>query len=268
MCTDACAAGVHYEEGYAPRAVAFKAAARALSDLAATAARPHALVLGLCAPAETKEARLRALIDGVDRAGRAHGAALVAGDLSLVPGPERLTVTALGFFSGRLPAPGRDRAQARDVLFLTGPVGGSRLGRHLRIQPRIDEGIWLAAHGARAMLDVSDGLALDLSRLARASGLRARLQSLPIHRDARRAARLDQRSAVDHALHDGEDHELIVAVPPSRAATLLRSGRRLLPSLERIGILEPGRGLVLDLDSRPETLWDPKQGGWLHGNVD
>ena len=268
MCTDACAEGVHYEAACSARKVGAKAAARALSDLAATAARPHALSLGLCAPRATSEARLRALIDGVDRAGRAFGAALVAGDLSLVPGPERLTVTALGFFTEKLPAPGRDRARAGDVLFLTGPVGGSLLGRHLKIQPRLDEGSLLFAQGARAMLDVSDGLALDLSRLARASGVRARLQHVPIHKDAKRAARRDERSALDHALHDGEDHELIIAVPPRRAASLQADTSKQIPALARIGVLEPGKGLLLDLDTAPAVLWNPRQGGFLHGNID
>ncbi len=265
VCTDACAAGVHYAHGAPARAVGRKAAARSLSDLAATAARPHALILGLRAPKEASEARLRGLIDGVDRAGRSWGAALVAGDLCLAPGPECLTVTALGFVSASARPVGRDRGEAGDTLVLTGPVGGSLLGRHLRFEPRLAAGAWLAARGARAMQDVSDGLALDVFRLARASGLRATLDDVPIHADARRLSRQSGESALHHALHDGEDHELIAALPAPKLARLWREAPEHCPGLVAIGKLARGKGLVLEWPGEAPRRWSLRSGGWIHG---
>lgn len=265
VCTDACALGVHYDTHASAALVGRKAANRTLSDLAATAATPHALLLALRAPASTSEARMRALIAAVDRAGRAAGAPLVAGDLSLVKGPESLTVTALGFLAGRRQAPGRDRARAGDLVFLTGPVGGSRKGRHLRFAPRLDEGRWLFERGARAMMDVSDGLALDLQRLAMASSVRILLQAVPEHADARRSARGDGRSSLDHALHDGEDHELIATLAPKAAARLWREAPERCPGLSLLGSVQAGSGLVLELEGTRRT-WRRSMGGWIHGS--
>lgn len=265
VCTDACALGVHYDEGTSAGLVGRKAANRSLSDLAATAATPHALLLALRAPASTSEARLRALIAAVDKAGRAAGAPLVAGDLSLVEGPESLTVTALGFLAGRRQPPGRDRARAGDLVFLTGPVGGSRKRRHLRFAARLDEGRWLFERGARAMMDVSDGLALDLQRLARASSVRILMQHVPVHADARRAAREDGRSSLDHALHDGEDHELIATLAPKHAARLRREAAQRCPGLCLLGRVQAGSGLVLELEGTRRT-WRPSMGGWIHAS--
>jgi len=257
--------GVHFEPGTPARAVGVKAARRALSDLAATAAEPRALLAALRAPASAAERDLRAMLAAVDREGRAWGAGLVGGDLACAPGPLSLAVTALGRVPRRPRPPHRSRGRAGDVLLLTGPVGGSLLGRHLRWRPRLAEGRWLARQGARALMDVSDGLAWDLFRLARSSGIRLVLERVPLHRDARRAARLDGRTALDHGLHDGEDHELVALCSPAAARRALRDAPVACPGLVRIGRAEPGHGLVLE-HGRQRTRWDPSSGGWRHGS--
>ena len=111
------------------------------------------------------------------------------------------SVAALGELRSKGQPPSRDRVRAGDLILLTGPVGGSRLGRHLRIRPRIDEGRWLWQKGARAMTDLSDGLARDVARLADRSGVAIDIEQVAIHRDARRAARSSGRSALEHALY-------------------------------------------------------------------
>src|SRR5690242_6684864 len=131
VCTDQCVEGVHFESRTPPRAVGHKACARALSDLAATAARPRAVLLAIDAPPRTAEAWLQHAIEGVRETARAFGADLVGGDLCASTGPLRLSVTAIGAFSGRRAPPGRDRARVGQRVLLTGPVGGSILGRHL-----------------------------------------------------------------------------------------------------------------------------------------
>jgi thiamine monophosphate kinase len=116
-------------------------------------------------------------------------------------------------------------------------------------------------------MDVSDGLAWDLFRLARASGVRARLLEVPIHRDARRAASGGRRGALWHALHDGEDHELIAVMAAADARRALEDGSPELANVSMIGRMERGEGLVLGaaLAGGEERDWHPKEGGWRHG---
>ncbi len=199
LCADACIEGVHFERGTPARRAGAKAAQRALSDLAASGARPIALLLTLSAPRSASETRLRGLIEGV----RSAGTDLVGGDLACHAGPVHLSVAALGVyeFAGR--APGRDRARAGDVVLLTGPVGGSRLGRHLRFQARLAEGRFLARAGAHALMDVSDGLAWDLFRLARAAGVALELELAQRARPPRRAARRRRRARARAARRRG-----------------------------------------------------------------
>jgi thiamine-monophosphate kinase len=263
VCVDQTIEGVHFESDAAPAGIGRKAAARALSDLAATAARPIAILVALSAPRDRGEAWIRSVLSGARAAARACGADLVGGDLACVRGPACLSVTAVGETTGLGRAPGRDRARPGQALVLTGPVGGSRLGRHLRIRPRLRAGQQLHGLGATAMMDVSDGLAWDLHRLARASGIRIDLDldRVPIHRDARAAARGDRRDALDHALHDGEDHELVATIPERRVA-LARSRIR---GLVRIGRVSRGSGVWLHGPGKDARRWKPSAGGWKHG---
>lgn len=280
LCVDQTVAGVHYRPGLSPARVGAKAAGRAISDLAAAAAEPRGVLLALAAPAEAAEARLRGLIEGVERRAGDLGAELLGGDLCCTPGPESLCVTALGVLPGRRRPPGRDRARPGQLVLLTGPVGGSGGGRHLAIEPRLAAGRWLHALGATALMDVSDGLALDLRRIARASAVRIELEHVPVHPDARRAARSSGRTPRWHALHDGEDHELIATLSPAAARRALAEAPERCPELTVIGRVrreEPGptggagptgAGLWLADPSGALEPWSPggkDAGGWIHG---
>lgn len=270
VCADQVVEGVHTQPGCPGRILGRKAAGRALSDLAATAARPRALVLCIAAPAREKAARLRAVIEGVDEKAREHGAALVGGDLTRTTGALCLGVSALGSLAGRRRAPGRDRAKPDDLVLLSGPVGGSGLGRHLDPMPRLALGAFLHAHGARVLMDVSDGLALDLARIAEASGVRIDLERVPIHRDARRAARRSGRSPRQHALDDGEDHELLATLAPRAWRALAAQASWRYSALTVIGRVRPGRGLwIASGETRgaggPLLLPWSGHGGWIHG---
>lgn len=264
LCVDQTVEGVHFEPGTAARHVGAKAAGRVLSDLAAKAARPRALLLAVTAARERPERWLRALVLAVQSRARDFGAELVGGDLCARSGPTHVTVSGLGVVAAGTP-PGRDRARPGDVIVITGPTGGSRLGRHLALEPRVAAGRWLAARGARAMMDVSDGLALDLERLANRSGVAIDLEHVPVHRDARRAARASGRDATWHALHDGEDHELVAALPPDAAEHALRTGRRRFPGLARVGRVRAGRGLRVPGPDGTLVPWSAAEGGWIHG---
>ncbi|MDA0947776.1 MAG: hypothetical protein O2799_04615, partial [Planctomycetota bacterium] len=126
-----------------------------------------------------------------------------------------------------------------------------------------EQGEAFAAAGAGALMDLSDGLARDASRLAATSGVALELDlgAIPLHRDAHRAARSSGSLPVQHALHDGEDHELL-ALLPERAWTRL-SGRPELRGACVVGRACAGRGLWL-LDAGVRRRWDG-DGGWTHG---
>ena len=254
LCADQTIEGVHFEPGADPRKVGRKAAARALSDLAATAARPRAILVALSAPVSRSSKWIEAVLAGARSMARECGAELVGGDLACARGPAAISVAAFGELESRSAPPGRDRARPGQLLVLTGPVGGSRAGRHLAIRPRIAEGRALHAAGATAMMDTTDGLAWDLFRLARASGVRLDLElaAVPVHRDAR---------SLEEALRDGEDHELVATIAPRSIA---RAKRR-IPGLRIVGRVRAGSGLWLVDGAGRARRWKRSEGGYEHG---
>lgn len=252
LCVDQTVEGVHFRRDADPRLVGRKAAARALSDLAATAARPRGILLALSAPRARSSKWIEAVLAGARSMARSVGADLVGGDLSATPGPAAIAVAAYGSLEGD--PPGRHRARPGDLLVLTGPVGGSSKGRHLTFRPRFAEARALHRAGAKAMMDTTDGLAWDLFRLARASRVRIDLElaAVPVHRDA---------PSLEHALRDGEDYELVATIP---AAGLARARRR-IPRLRAIGRVRAGSGLwLVDAEGRSRR-WRRSEGGYEHG---
>jgi thiamine-monophosphate kinase len=181
------------------------------------------------------------LYRGIEKAARTYGFHVVGGELARTEGPAMISVALTGEvptadFVGR--AGGRDG----DVLFVTGVLGRSfASGWHLRFSPRIEQARWLVRHcRPRAMMDLSDGLAADLPRLAAAGGTGFIVDSALVPR--RRGASLQQ------ALGDGEDFELLFAIDPRKAARLEVAWKKKFPRvpLTRIGQLAaPGvaRGL-------------------------
>lgn len=230
-----------------PQAVGHKALAVSLSDLAAMAARPEAVVVAVALPRHGGDQVGRGLHEGLTALAAAHGVTLAGGDTNAWDGPLVVSTTALGsVLPGR--AWRRDGARPGDLLVVTGPCGGSLLGRHLAVAPRCREALAIAErHVVHAAIDVSDGLSLDLSRMMAASGTRGvvELAAVPVHTDAvRMAARPgDGRSPLDHALADGEDFELLLAMPAADAHALVTAPPPgLAPAI--IGAVEPGAGLV------------------------
>jgi len=119
---------------------------------------------------------------------------------------------------------GRSGGRKGDWLYVTGNLGGSIGGRHLRFLPRVAEARWLVSRfPVHAMMDLSDGLASDLPRLAIASGLgfEVDLANLPLHRG----------SSPENGLRDGEDYELLFAVPPSAKKRLEKEWRTKFPNV-------------------------------------
>jgi thiamine-monophosphate kinase len=256
--TDLLMDGRHFHlDPHSPESVGYKALAVSLSDIAAMAARPAWAVVAVALPRDWAAEVARGLHAGLSEAARSHGVAIVGGDTNAWDGPLVISVTVIGQTVGRGPAL-RSGARADDVIFLTGPVGGSILGRHLRPLPRITEALALnAAVPVHALIDVSDGLAADLSHILEESGgLGALLQepAIPIHPDAQRLAGMDGMTPIWHALNDGEDFELCLVVSPGDAAHLEQSPPENV-TLVRIGQVVSMPGLwVMDAQGKTRII--------------
>jgi thiamine-monophosphate kinase len=207
-----------------PEQVGHKALGVNLSDLAAMAAEPVAAVVSLVLPREGALELAVGLYRGMLPLAEKFQLAIAGGDTNTWEGPLAISVTAMGRTTQRGPLP-RSGATPGDVLLVTGSLGGSILGRHLAVEPRVREALVLhQAYELHAGMDVSDGLALDASRLAAASGcgVAIELAKIPVSADARRLAASTGRTPLDHALGDGEDFELLFAAPPEVAAAIMR----------------------------------------------
>jgi thiamine-monophosphate kinase len=222
------------------RQIGRKAMAVNLSDIAAMAGVPVAAVVSVGLPRKGGRALAEELYQGLREMADAFDTAIVGGDTNSWDGPLVINVTLLGEATPR-GAVRRRGAQAGDCLLVSGPLGGSLLGKHLDFTPRVREA--LALHEAvtlHAMIDISDGLAADVAHLCTESGCGAVLHAdaIPIA-DAAHAMD-DERTPLEHALGDGEDFELIFAVAPADAKALMRSPP--VPRLSMIGqcVAEPG----------------------------
>jgi len=231
--------GEHFDDHTSPQAAGEKLFKRNLSDIAAMGGRPRAAVVALAFDSRLKTRWLASFYRGLAAVSRRYHVPIVGGDIARLRGGIVASLTLLGQVSGKRVVT-RQGARLGDAIYVTGQLGGSLRGRHLRFIPRLAEGAWLARQkGVRSMMDVSDGLAKDLPALAPADSLPAlNIDALPISAAARLTARQTGRTAFDHALSDGEDYELVFTlagdIPPE---VFERRWRRAFPEvrLTRIG---------------------------------
>jgi thiamine-monophosphate kinase len=190
-------------------------------------ARPRAAVVALTLDPRTRTDWLEKFYRGLAACARAHRVAIVGGDIAQAGHGLAASLTLVGEATG---ARMLTRAGARlgDWIFVTGPLGGSLLGKHHRFTPRLAEGAWLAARPeVRAMMDLSDGLAKDIHALTpRDAQPLLATADIPISAAAKKRAAQTGRAPLDHALGDGEDFELLFAVRRDADLDRLRSGWR------------------------------------------
>ncbi len=250
--TDCIVGGVHFEPGTEPTRIGHKALARVLSDIAAMAGRPSELLVTLVLPSTTSVAWVDAFYDGLGDLAGESGCQIVGGELSRMPagGPAVISIAATGHVHHNA-AILRSGGRPGDVLAVTGRLGDSfSSGHHLDFLPRLAEAQWLAKHGApHAMMDLSDGLARDLPRLASASscGYRVTPETLPCRDGA----------TTTQAVDDGEDYELLLALPADTWKDLAAPWKKTFPEtpLTAIGSLTDGPCHGLPEDGG----WDPFQ---------
>ncbi len=235
--TDAIVEGIHFTSGEDMRRAGWKALCRTISDVAAMGGVPEHALVTLALPVETEVRRVKDFYEGLRKAARRFEVSIVGGETSRSPGPFFCSIALTGWVE-RQHCLLRSGGKPGDAIYVTGRLGGSfDSGRHLDFIPRLVEARWLAAgFKIRSMMDLSDGVASDLPRLARTSGCGFELweDQLPKHRGCTTA----------QALQDGEDFELLFTLAPREGERLEPAWRKQFPKtpLTRIGtLLAPSR---------------------------
>ena len=270
---DAIVDGVHFRRGESGLdSVGRKALATALSDLAAMGAEPGEAYVVLGAPPDLGEADFLTLLDGMLALAAESGTTLAGGDVTRAPALT-LAVTVVGHAATAEEFVPRGGAQAGDLLVLTGEIGGAAAGRlllddpglaqavpadvaaglrarQLDPTPRLRSGRALAAAGARAMIDLSDGLAGDARHLARAGVVALEIEAakLPLAAGVAEIAAAAGRDPLTLAVSGGEDYELLAALPAERlteaTAAVAEAGET---ALVPVGRIAAGEGVAIRL---------------------
>lgn len=275
--TDAVVEGVHYLATDPPDTIARKALRVNLSDLAAKGAAPAGFVLTLALRSK-EDAWLRPFADALGEDAQTFACPLLGGDTVSTPGPQMISITAFGRVpKGRMV--GRTGAKPGDLILVTGTIGDAALGldvlsggaaatalasdptarealisRYRIPQPRNVLAQAVCDHATAAM-DVSDGLAGDLTKLCAASGVSAvvNVASVPL---SPAAAGLVARSAicVETLLAGGDDYEVLCTVPPAQSDALIAAGRAVGLAVTAIGTIVAGHKRARFLDEQGEEL--------------
>ena len=265
--TDMLLDGVHFElDKISPRLAGRKAVAVNLSDLAAMACFPTAAFVSIAVPKAMKtpsEEFLDELYAGIESLTDQFNFTLAGGDTNSWNGPFAINVCLTGTPMGeRLVL--RSGAKPGDRLFVTGPLGGSlQFGRHLTFEPRLKLAEWLTEHAnVNAMMDLSDGLSMDLSRMMEASrtGAVIHSESIPIHSEVPSNTSPEKR--LSSALSDGEDFELLFSIADPDATALIEKATQSNIVFHDVGRVTADSRLQLlssDGTSRPMKL-----AGWQH----
>ena len=279
---DAFLEGVHFLAKTHPAdSVGYKSLVRAASDLVAMGASPRYFLMTLAVPAFRIGTWLDAFLAGMARAARSLGMRLMGGDTTR-SGSVSISITVLGEVSrGR--ALTRSGARPGDLVYVTGKLGRAQLGLDLvranlarrgelrdvlrqHLYPRIPVqlGEWLArTQTASAMMDISDGLSTDLTRLCAASRVGARIETqrvpcVSIPAGLFRGSRKLKLNSLQMALHGGDDYGLLIAVPRRRVNRLQRAPD--FSSLTCIGEITPGRRILLVNDN---GSYNAPRGSWV-----
>lgn len=247
--TDCLVAGIHFTMDTDPARVGAKALNRTISDIAAMGGQPTEALITLALPPDLPLSWPLGLYNGLRNAARRSHTGIAGGETSSLPkgAPPVISIALLGTVTPPHLVL-RSTGQPSHIIAVTGHLGGTIAGHHLDFKPRLAEAQWLAAHGPpSAMMDLSDGLAKDLPRLAAAS--RTGWHLLPDSIPRRRHCSTQQ------ALSDGEDYELLATFPPDIWPDLSAAWRLQFPKtpLTAIGTL-----------TNPDIKHPPLSGGWDH----
>jgi len=263
--TDMLLEGVHFDLAVARLdQVGYKAMATSLSDCAAMASKPLAAVVSVGWPPDRAAEQIKQVHAGILRASDRYDCPVVGGDTTCWTRAAPLVISVAMLSEPVAPRPvSRGGAKVGDAICVTGALGGSLAGRHLDFEPRVQEAMWIARTvDLHAMMDISDGLASDLPRICRQSGVGAILEAacLPVSDQAKRTS-----DPVHSALCDGEDFELLFTLGDADYRRLLDARDRPVP-ITRVGrITGTGRIQVLAADGSVRDLQERGYDHFSHG---
>jgi thiamine-monophosphate kinase len=275
LTTDTIIGGVHFFAEDAAQTVASKALRVNLSDLAAKGACPLGYMLSLALPESTGEDWLAGFAEGLRADAMLYGCPLLGGDSDRTPGPITVAVSMFGSVpTGTMVR--RAGARPGDRLFVTGTIGDAALGlalrgagtwtltdtqrqhlmtRYLLPQPRTAVAEAVRTH-ATAAIDISDGLAGDLAKLCRVSGVAANVEiaRVPLS-DAAHAVLVADRSMIETALSGGDDYEVCCAIPPDRVDGFRAAAQAAKVTVTDFGEITAGEGATFSqADGTPMTF--------------
>ncbi len=250
--TDMLVEGTHFElKKNTPRKIGKKSIACSISDIAAMGCSAKYAVVSICFPLKTKTRFAKELFLGMKEEADEYNIKIIGGDI--VKGKKMLAINVamFGKNDGLKPVT-RSGAKVDDAIMVTGTLGGSILRKHISFRPRLKEGLILnKKFSINSMIDVSDGLVADLNHLLEESGAGASLyeDKIPISADAKKLARKTGLSVLYHALHDGEDYELLFTLSNKESERLLAS-RSFSIRVSKIGHIKKQSGIFMQDSNR------------------
>jgi thiamine-monophosphate kinase len=252
--TDMVIEDVHFKrDEMNPKYIGYKALARNISDIAAMGGDPTYAVVSIALPGDLSLDFVKGIYAGLKGCAARYGVLIIGGDTAQ---HEKIVISIaiLGEVEKQHLVL-RSGAKEHDRVFVTGKLGGSIMKKHYSFKPRIAEAAFLTQHTkVNAMIDISDGLLQDLSHILVASGVGCVIETsrVPISPDAFKRAGHDERKALQAALTDGEDFELLFTVSASKAPHLLEKWKReLWTPLTEIGSITKTKKVFLrDVDGQ------------------
>ena len=271
---DAVIDGVHFDRRFTPpHAIGHRALAVNLSDLAAMGASPRLALVSIALPPDLPCVDFDGIVEGIAAQATAVGIVVGGGNLTRTPGPLTIDITAVGTVKRR-GALTRAGARSGDYVYLTGTIGGATAGlqmlqtpsseqstscveRYLRPSARLRTGALLGRNkAASACIDLSDGLADGVARIAESSDVGITLESdaLPVEPDAARWFAARGQNPVTAAIAGGDDYELLFTVRPRQRGRLKAAIRHGGISITRIGVCTSGKAVAIHSASAPELV--------------
>ena len=276
LSVDTIVEGVHFDPAFVPaEAIGHRALAVNLSDLAAMGAAPRLALLAMALPSSLPVADFDGIVTGFRGLAGRHRLHVVGGNLTKSPGPLMIDVTVAGTVKRRQVLT-RAGARPGDEVYVSGTIGSAAAGlrllradsrlttgdsrlvtAYLRPEPRIRLGVWLGRNrAATACIDLSDGLADGVHRIAQASdvGITIEANALPIEDTARHVLEGRGGNAVEGALSGGDDYELLFTVGRRKRRSVAAASRHAGMPLTRVGVCTADRAVLLQQEGVPTPL--------------